>query len=194
MGQYYKPVSIDRKEFVNPSDYGHGSKLMEHSWLANPMVNSILHSLTPGNAWYKTRIVWAGDYMNEGLFISDLNLDVGSDKEEDDLSRLTLYETAVSFMITVRPTIPDGPQPMYIVNHDSMEFVDLRKCPPDDDGWIIHPLPLLTCSGNGRGGGDYRGNNPYVGTWAGKTISAEYWQPGPDYKEIIPDFMNRNRV
>ena len=36
------------------------------------------------------------------------------------------------------------------------------------DGWIIHPLPLLTCIGNGGSGGDYFSDigQDDVGTWA----------------------------
>ena len=30
---------------------------------------------------------------------------------------------------------------------------------------MIHPLPLLTCAGNGRGGGDFRSEDSRVGTW-----------------------------
>jgi hypothetical protein len=30
----------------------------------------------------------------------------------------------------------------------------------------VHPLPLLTCSGNGRGGGDYCLDDERVGIWA----------------------------
>ena len=48
------------------------------------------------------------------------------------------------------------------------------------DTWTVHPLPLLTCDGNGRGGGDWHEENPdgtekenakLVGTWAYDHIS-----------------------
>ena len=44
----------------------------------------------------------------------------------------------------------------------------------------IHPLPLLTAVGNGRGGGDYRGyeNKSMVGYYAGDVI---------EISEEIPD-------
>ena len=56
------------------------------------------------------------------------------------------------------------------------------------DGWMIHPLSLLTASGNGRGGGDYRGHNKHlVGLWAGDVISSDSKVP-QGYEEITPDF------
>ena len=54
----------------------------------------------------------------------------------------------------------------YIVNETKKEYVDLWNV-PSIGGQRIHPLPLLTCEGNGRGGGDYYGiNEKYVGRWS----------------------------
>ena len=153
MGQYYKPVNLDRQEFVSSYDYGSGAKLMEHSWLLGRMVNAIVIALSPRGAWYGKRLVWAGDYMDKGLFLDDI-----SGRQE---CHSTLYECCGEnendkpCMIKVRPIIPDGPAPVVIVNHDTKEFVRLADLPeeePSDPGWHLHPLPLLTCSGNGRGG------------------------------------------
>ena len=94
--------------------------------------------------------------------------------------------------------LEDGWTQPIVVNSD-MTIVDgfhrwtLSK---DKDGWIIHPLPLLTCEGNGRGGGDFRGNNPWIGKWARDVISIEKklpirkMKPFKDFKyeEIFPDF------
>lgn len=55
-----------------------------------------------------------------------------------------------------------------LVNHTKNLFVDTRKHAE------IHPLPLLTCEGNGRGGGDYSGPHmEYVGSWARDILSVE---------------------
>jgi hypothetical protein len=52
----------------------------------------------------------------------------------------------------------------------------------------IHPLPLLICEGNGRGGGDYDGSNyDLCGTWARDVISMEETIPD-NYIELICDF------
>ena len=74
----------------------------------------------------------------------------------------------------------------FIVNHTKKEFVDKTKV-PSVDGWQIHPLSLLTSAGNGRGGGDFRNENEFVGTWGTDVISVEKEIPA-DFKEIIPNF------
>jgi len=192
MGQYFLSVNLDKQEFVSPTDYNSGLKLTEHSWLYNPMVGAIVLALTPFGPWYRDRIVWAGDYMDEGLFLKGIKGRTRKDR--------TLYECCRDddddrspCISRIRPVLPDGPVPELIVSHDAKEFVwllDLPEEDPADPGWHLHPLPLLTCSGNGRGGGDFRGDNRYTGAWAGHHISAEYLIP-PGYKEIRPAFTER---
>ena len=86
----------------------------------------------------------------------------------------------------------------YLVNHDRKEFVDKRKTPKGSDawdGWRIHPLPLLTCEGNGNGGGDFfkrdgvQCNEELIGLWARNTIGVVSKKADipKDYKEIIFD-------
>ena len=54
----------------------------------------------------------------------------------------------------------------YLVNDDKKEYVDMWDVIALG-GSRIHPLPLLTSEGNGRGGGDYWGlDDKYVGSWA----------------------------
>ena len=58
--------------------------------------------------------------------------------------------------------------------------------------WCIHPLPLLTCIGNGLGGGDYTdttddSTEDYVGYWAWNKISIADTAPD-DYTELSPIF------
>ena len=57
--------------------------------------------------------------------------------------------------------------------------------------WIVHPLSILTCSGNGRGGGDYDDGNSYVGIWAGDEIGIEETAP-INFEEITPNFVSFN--
>lgn len=193
MGQYYKVVNIDKQEFVTPFDYGGGLKLMEHSWLLNSCVNSVVAALKPGGSWQGNRIVWAGDYMDEGLFLKHIK---GKPKECKTLySCCSEEDNDTSCILKVRPILPDGPEPKYIVNINRKEFVSLTGLPeedPSEAGWHIHPLPLLTCSGNGRGGGDFCGDGRYVGKWAGQRIRADYTVP-LRYKELKPDFTEQNQ-
>lgn len=159
MGQYFKAVSLDAKEKVSPF----GAKLMEHSWLMNPFMKQVERLLSPGNKWHKTRIVWAGDYMDQGLFIE---------------GERTLYEHS-TYLPDAQSEL-DGPEILYVVNHSKNVYIDLREVPDvkDAEGWKIHPLSILTSSGNGRGGGDYRDDDDEnVGSWAGDVISTEYEEP-----------------
>lgn len=169
MGQYYIAASIDAKQCVHPF----GAKLMEHSWVGNSFMLHVQQLLAPGNPWHKTRIVWTGDYSDKELFTGDpeRNLyDLASDEFTD---------------ISNQPTV-DGPQTRYIVNHSKNMYIDLSEVPDSVDeheqgfkeAWKIHPLSVLTSSGNGRGGGDYRDDyDTNVGSWAGDVISSEYEEP-----------------
>lgn len=62
----------------------------------------------------------------------------------------------------------------------------------DYGDWCIHPLPLLTCLGNGLGGGDYRSptddsSDFLVGTWAWDNLSIKD-KPILEYNELQPVF------
>ena len=86
---------------------------------------------------------------------------------------------------TVYPTLKET---RYIVNHTKKQFVDKTKAPKDSEGWQVHPLPLLTCEGNGQGGGDYRKEeNKFIGVWARDVISVQSKKP-KGFTEIIPNF------
>ena len=169
MGQYYKPISVDKMQHLYSHDYGNGLKLMEHSYIGNNFVNTVESLLAPGGEWYKNRLVWAGDY---------------ADEETD--SKDNLYTQVGEG--SIKPEEAEKESGRYIVNHTKREFVDKDIVPKDEEGWKIHPLPLLTCEGNGRGGGDYREDNSHTGDWARDEISIEKEKPG-DFDEIIPHFL-----
>lgn len=171
MGQYYKPSSIEKKQHVYSHDYDNGLKLMEHSYVGNNFVNAVMGLLIEGGAWYKDRIVWAGDYADG---------ENGEDSEN-------LYHIVGEN--NIKPEVKELPKAYrYLCNHTIKQFVDLDTITEAQDGWTIHPLPLLTCDGNGRGGGDYRGTNPLVGTWAKHSISIETVQP-EGYAQISGNFI-----
>ncbi|MET4545678.1 hypothetical protein ABIE26_002996 [Pedobacter africanus] len=182
MGQFYLPVNLDKRQYLFAHEYGSGLQLMEHSWIGNSFVGTVAGNLIPGGLWYRSRIVWAGAYMDEGLFLDEF-------PEVD--CKMTLFHFASRDKNTpfekIRPVIPDGPCAQYLVNHTKGEFVDVATIVDTEDNWAIHPLPLLTCSGNGRGGGDFPNENPYLGTWAGNRISMQYDTPD-GMREISPDF------
>ena len=168
-------------EWVSPYDYDNGAKLMEHSYIGNSFVEAVEFLLIDdgeGNRgrWSGNRIVWAGDYANaEPLGANNLY----SLAEEKDKLKMLIE------------AVPENYH--YLVNWDKKQFVDKTKCNPINGVWNIkglkiHPLPLLTADGNGRGGGDYNGEGiDYVGTWAKDRISLMKEIP-EDFTEIRPNF------
>jgi hypothetical protein len=173
MGQYYRFIilSEDKKEIIlviNPHDFNSGAKLMEHAYINNSIMNTIEFLISPFYKHHKSRIVMAGDYADNESD-SDMNLYRMSDNLE---SFQQVYKN-----IDIN----------YIVNHTKKMFVDKTKLNNDDDS-VIHPLSLLICEGNGRGGGDYEGSDYHlVGTWSRDVISMEFNKPD-DYTELICEF------
>ena len=189
MGQYYNPMTVKKvgeksnhiiarpTKWMYSHDYGNGLKLMEHSWLRNTFVNTFAKTLLTGKP---KRVVWAGDYADPEPNTDDINLyDFASDDKQIQPDELTVDE-----MDTFLAKYP------YLCNYSRNEYVilDENKLPKDSDGWYIHPLPLLTAEGNGRGGGDFRGNNDYVGRWARDKIAFRT-KPPKGFTEMKPKFM-----
>lgn len=175
MGQYFKPVLLAEnkksvKSWMYSHEYDNGLKLMEHSYIGNSFV-SAFESLIKGNP---QRVVWGGDYADECKGRKTNLYDRCKDSEKaNPTEKFTTTETR------------------YVVNHSKKEFVD-KFSVPEIKGWKgakIHPLPLLTCEGNLRGGGDYtnKAGQEFVGTWARDVISVESKKP-QGFKEIKPNF------
>ena len=174
MGQYYKPVNLDKMQFVYSHSYDNGLKLMEHSWINNSFVRVVEELIAKGGDWYGDRIVWAGDYAKDEpktQFVGE---------ESKNIYGMMVFENEI------KPDEPDDHKYRYLVNMDNGEFVDMSKVPITDihEGteFKIHPLPLLTCEGNGNGGGDYHGTNQkqmdkLVGRWARKCITIQDEKP-----------------
>ena len=218
MGQYYVAASLTNRKFVKSYTYDNGAKLAEHSWLKNAFVLAVERLLAVGGKWYKTNLVWAGDYAPTMLFLTE------SDKEAYEVWYMKWHaEHAAKFPSRLIPNVYDmasrnpahdepflfhevKPKSLSIrkstiearmlINHTKQEFVDKQHLPTltgDYEGWHRHPLPILCSSGNGSGGGDYDPITDkeigYVGSWAGDSISVAPVAP-EGYTEIHPDFMN----
>lgn len=206
MGQYYKAVSLDQEEYLRTQGVDVngflGMKLLEHSYVGNAFTAAVENLLSPKGNWHKTRIVWAGDYMDCGLFIPEEHLDevlMYDDGEEITGSDITLYHYSNKHFkkLYMSTTEEYG---RYIINHTRETYVDKEHLEGfevglangETDIWHIHPLPLLTCSGNGRGGGDYNGiNMSQVGNWAGDVISVEKEKP-EGYSELEVSFIEEH--
>lgn len=192
MGQYYHPIVMTEaggKVLGNfySWDYGTGLKLMESSYVKNPLVRAVTSFLmSQGNP---CTLVWLGDY-------AELNEDVAPEQRfaggNRDYQRMFLraqraYDRKLHI---IKPDDPDAVENLgdadnaVFYNTVTHEKIDLNKyraaqverrlklniqCYNDDAlRFIIHPIPLLTCLGNGKGGGDFlRGNRlEAVGLWA----------------------------
>ena len=195
MGQYFKACIItdDKppkvKWFMYSHLYDNGLKLMEHSYVGNGFVKAfeILLALDGPQ-----RVVWAGDYADPEPGTEDnlYSMTNGTDGDEDftmlavvltpDLFSGGMFSSqfgqeekkkyAVNFW---PPFLIDDAVHRYILNHDTQQYADKAHAPSSswDPDVRIHPLPLLTCEGNNRGGGDYRSNDRVIGSWARDRIS-----------------------
>lgn len=161
MGQYYKPCILGKNgktvvKWLYSHDFDSGLKLMEHSWIENEFVKTF-ESLIHNNP---QRVVWAGDYADE---CKGLKTNVYSRcSEKNQVKKPTGYSSEV-YPLSVLDS-------RFVINHTKKQYVDKIKV-ISNNGWRVHPLPLLTCEGNGRGGGDYGGEDKIVGTWARDVIS-----------------------
>ncbi len=197
MGQYFKPIILGEKpkdgehETVKAWMYSHsydnGLKLMEHSYQGNNFVSTFEKELTRRGNYYKSRVVWAGDYAKE-----ELGLKIIEEGKEYDANLYSLCNDENE----IKPKVAKTDDYPFIVNHTKKQFVDKNKVPEiqDWEGVKIHPLPLLTSEGNGQGGGDFRGEdeNQIIGSWARDVISIEKESPlvmigTTDYTELIFD-------
>jgi hypothetical protein len=186
MGQYFSPKNVDLKESLNSHDYGSGLKLMEHSWVKNPFVNVVEKLIAEGGKWFGHRIVWAGDYADPEV---DENDNVITEMYDGKPRERNLYDI-IDNDIKVEQT--KFKMYRYVINETKKQFVDKTKI-PDNDGWRIHPLPLLTCEGNNRGSGDYRydDNNNVIGSWSRDVVTVSTRKPKKEYTEIVFDLVER---
>ena len=163
MGQYYLTVILAEKSekeyirtFLEPLMYSNGSKLTEHSYIGNNFMTIVENLIGPNGMFYRSRIVWAGDYADT------------EPNSENNLYKMCEAKTPFE---STEPIVSYA----YIVNHTKKVYIKKNG--------DFHPLPLLTAEGNGRGGGDYDGPNmDMIGTWARDVISME--KDAPDYTLI----------
>ena len=177
MGQYYVAVNLDKEEYLSPSDYHNGAKLTEHCYIGNEFANAVVNLLT--GRWKNDRIVWAGDYGDEELFTP-----LGY--------KNNLYNYAEDTFTEVKDAdIQNAQEDSYLCNKDIKMFVALKDLPKTEDGFVIHPLSLLTASGNGRGGGDYHGLDEKIcGYWAADRLFVSETAP-EGYTELNVNFVER---
>ena len=174
MGQYFHPLVLKKgwKQAKNPVvaslssyDFNHnGAKLVEHSYIGNSFVKAAEYLLADDYKGYP--FVWIGDYADSvetktgthDLYIDSSNF-IYEDYDSPYNDRLSeAYEA-------LKDSIPNNVRYYkYLVNYTKKEYCVIPEFKEGE--YQIHPLPLLTCNGNGRGGGDYLLEDERVGTWA----------------------------
>ena len=190
MGQYYKVALIKNGE-VTPVENTSGAKLMEHAYYNNDFVDSVMSELAfHGPA----RVAWVGDYANDrygDIYETKLPDEVFDDvyhtvwdcgETEEDYRE---YKARLEKLTPEWESRTQKRKYKYLVNHTLKAYVNLETHRKQNkqtstyydylskkyrtERFCIHPLPLLTACGNGRGGGDYHDKYPGyadVGTWA----------------------------
>ena len=188
MGQYYMPLLIGKDKAISrfySHHYDNGLKLMEHSWIGNRFVNAVLGQIVDK----PMRVAWVGDYSD-----SVEKADFGDGFVKGKRSFMYYYRKAWSEKNNA--PLVDGAEPFplstdhasfFLVNAtknsyiDMQHYVDANSVFYGDDTapWCVNPLPLLTCIGNGQGGGDYfeKLGAEDVGTWAFDEIYITETQP-----------------
>lgn len=74
MGQYYRILNLDKKEYLSPYDFGCTAKLMEFSYIAkNLETNNFLSTVVAlmQTEWKNDRIVFIGDYADYAWAIEE---------------------------------------------------------------------------------------------------------------------------
>lgn len=155
-----------------------GLKLMEHSYIGNQLCRAMEYLLSTEYAGCP--VVWGGDYGDE-VFARE-------NRKYGESEALTAYELGSPLTTATRKKLPAKRKwrnkwNRYLINHDTHEYVKIPRF--NKDKWQIHPLPILTSNGSGRGGGDFIGEDDRIGMWCGHHLSVANKLPeGEFYREI----------
>ena len=159
MGQGYNAVILSDdgkviRTWLDPHAYDNGYKLVEHSYVDNEFMEAVESLICPTGMFYKSRVVWAGDYGDS----------------EPGAGGKNLYEL-IEGRPESRPHVQgNNSEYLFVVNHSKQQYMFNNQ--------HLHCLPIMTTESNGRGGGDYDGPGmDLVGTWARDIISVEKEEP-----------------
>lgn len=209
MGQYYKVINIDKKEYMRPDM---GLKLMEWSYNRNLMVLNLMKKLA--NEWKGDRVFVVGDYAisqerernsYDYSVLEKIESELGIYKKKEEGYFMSLYHYAEDNFKEIPLQKLKNEQYRYIYNHNKKEFIDLEHCPlawlyKENDKYHtvrIAPISLALALGNGMGGGDYWGNNEelvgmYINDVQNLEITKEFLNV--EYEELRPEFYEDSYV
>ena len=210
MGQYYKVINIDKKEYMRADG---GVKLMEWSYNLNPLILNLINKMA--NEWKGNRVYVVGDYAvssdDEESYdykkLVELEKDLGIYNKKDSQGyKISIYDLADKYKkIDLKDM--ENEEYKYIYNHNKKQYINLEHCPL---AWLykdksmkkyetvrISPVSLLLTLGNGRGGGDYRGHNDcLIGYYLDDVTNLEITkeQLNNDYTEFRPEFYEEEYI
>lgn len=179
MGQYYVGMVLKKNHRlakqpilfgVRSYDFDNGSKLLEHSYIGNNYVSVYMRMLSDVDGYfYGYPFAWIGDYADK--------------IRNKDYFRIFCDNPKISKESHELINTSQNKYYKYLVNFNKKQYVKLPRY--DEKIWQMHPLPLLTAFGNGRGGGDYVGlpDEKKVGIWAFDRIGVT------NYKKEIKGFQ-----
>jgi len=182
MGQYYRALTktgngklnaFDRSVIVNGEPEYTPAKLTEHSWFFNQFVNALCEQIY--NAPKPTHVIWMGDYATQFECYWEQDFNGLTKRKIRDYHKFVWDHQSPKSVEGTDFTLSGK----YLINHSKNEYINgstyyennVMEKLPNGYGWCLHPLPILTCIGNGLGGGDYTYHTDdstidYIGSWA----------------------------
>ena len=154
MGAYFF-ATLDEKKMFNTFVKDQGAKLMEHSYLKNYYVNTIMKMILNK----PTKLIWLCDYTKGAITWNKVN-------------RIKKYKSITQEEMSLY--IDKG----MVINHTLGVYFSYKKIrdlwnPKDKElkDWIIHPIPILSNSEDSySGGGDYGPDDSRRATWKNHLI------------------------
>ena len=214
MGQYYKVINFDKKQYLDPSSF---RKLMEWSYNANDLVLNLEKKLA--TEWKGDRVFVVGDYAlssdREGCYdyelLRQLEMENGIYGKFETYNGNEYPKTLYSSLEELGyKEIPlenvNEKEYRYIYNHKRQEYIDLEHCPV---AWIspynytfevakISPLSLSLALGNEMGGGDFYTQEKVklVGQYINdiQDIEVTSTKLNNNYKEFRPEFYEGRHI
>lgn len=236
MGQYYTPILFTMTggraiASFSSYDYDNGAKLMEHSYLRNSLVESVVAFMMSKDR--PSTVVWLGDYaeleddvlplkdhyafrsesnkcfsnrdyikiFNKAKGVEERQSHIIHPDDEGVKENLPFAGDVIFYNHMTRQKLSLHEYRKNVIAHRALSGFDASKTGYPIDRFIVHPLPLLTSLGNGKGGGDYHGlNMEWVGAWALHAIevipedspAADYFQSKENWDDISGIIFEEN--
>ena len=181
MGAYYMATLAGVKKKskpigLNPWDYDNGAKLMEHSYIGNNYVNLIMNELLDDSK----SVVW---------LCNNHTADEITTRERENIKVVKRKSKKLSLDI--------NDNKYFIVNLTKGEFIDMKQLKKlyrtqkeKNNGWDIHPLPILTNSERGSAEEvDYSIEGKRRGVWAEDVIYTTKTKPSDNFLDITADSL-----